>query len=183
MENDRVVRKASLYQKLRSEGSRQWPGKELVVWGWRRVLEGEENRGSEKYSEVLCKESTHMFQELSDNQCGQSYLEKELEETRLSWYPKVLTYGRLSMNVRCMYRWMDGYNVSMSWWLDRWINEWMDGWLVGWLDKLMNRWIAGYISEWMDSWMDRRVHVVCIVYSCFSAKKAELNRDPTDYKA
>lgn len=38
----------------------------------------------------------------------------------------------------------------------------------------------------MDSWMDRRVHAVCIVYSCFSAKKAELNswnRDPTDYKA
>ena len=38
----------------------------------------------------------------------------------------------------------------------------------------------------MDSWMDRRVHAICIVYSCFSAKKVELNswnRDPTDYKA
>ena len=38
MENDRAVRKACLYQKLRLEGSQQWPGKELVVWGWWKVL-------------------------------------------------------------------------------------------------------------------------------------------------
>ena len=81
--NGRGQEVLSAQKKLRSEGSQEWLCKQLVV-GMEEGIVGKKNKGPEQYSKALCKGSNCMFQELSEDQYGQSYLEKKLKETHLS---------------------------------------------------------------------------------------------------
>lgn len=63
---------------LSSEGSQEWLCRELRVVVEKGIL------GREKScAKALRHESTSIFQELSEDQCGQSSLENDLEETHL----------------------------------------------------------------------------------------------------
>lgn len=73
-----MIDSLSVPLKLRSEGSQEWLCRELRVAVEKAILGREKSR-----AKAPRHESTSIFQELIEDQCGQSSLENGLEETRL----------------------------------------------------------------------------------------------------